>query len=799
MNLFGSFNKTYVLQHPEKFQVDNHKNDNKEEDEEEEEEDIKYNANDEWIVTVNTPRVNNPKEFKHELTPPQLASLYVMNQMETYKKFPTDTLKFTSVLYILRNELGSGKTPIMIALITLFPIPYATKEHSVYVEMQKMPTNIRGIKGTRGIVTRQFQSVLRPAVIFVARNLLSQWQTEIKKFNPKLKVFVITDIRDLKEFYDIIKSNSTDINKYNVILVKNKDITGEWHYTENEEPDTTLDDLKIKKIYNVFGSICRDLCFTRVIVDDFDTIGVPGIATTINALATWVVSCTRIPIGRKIWRNRDYIDIESLVHNSNVMYYDIIDNDLLYNTFSVIVDPTFSKAYNLIGKLQMYYYLFKNAKAQVAELINLMAGDKVSAIMEALNGDAHEEAARLAGIESTDVNQILKSLLTNNYDRVKEASRILALFDNYFSKIDFDDLLPMDRNPDPEDRYYTRKDLRTGREIHYKYPGLKQILEEEEKKWREEYDVCSKSLNRFRDNVKENKCMVCCLPLDDPEESCCILPCCYNMIHSECAAMGCYFSKQYIGDKYTIVGRCPFDKTHIVHYTQLTHIGKGFDIGKLTEPKFEEVKVASVDIKTPMDEDEEVDRDKYSALVDIIRGKVPAERKEIDLHIPALMTGIKSLGDPKYKSSYILQKINTKKYSSKLKSTIMSLLEPDEIPRVLVFANFEDTLDKTQDRLRKEHIPFERLGGHQTQLNQVIDNFQTGKNNVLLINGTQHCAGLNLQMATDLVFMHQVRDEGLQSQIAGRFQRIGRTCDSGMHWLLYNNELEYLRETYRRR
>jgi hypothetical protein len=813
MDLYGRSKQDYVKKNSELFPIDNSL-ELKTSDEIEMETEkmildhdaIAYNPHDEWVITSRTPRLKNPKNFKYQLTAPQLASLYVMYTLEKFKIFPTNKSKFYSVLYILRNKLGSGKTPITIALITMFPIPYTTKNHPVYVEMQKMPSAANNkLSGTRGLITRQFTTIMRPAIIFVGYNLLTQWENEIKKFNPKLKVFVIDGIGALKRFYGMVKDDkSSDLNKYNIILVKNKDITGEFSFTENEILDSTVDGKKIRKIYNVVGTICRNLCFTRLIVDDFDTIGVPGVATAINALATWVVSCTRIYNDRKIWHNREYVDIEGLVHNSNIMYYDILNNDLLYNTFSVRVEDEFSKAYNLIGTLKMYVYLYKNGSGgKVVELINLMAGDKVSAIMEALNGDAHEEAARLAGIESNDINHILKSLLNDNFERVKEASRILELFKDYYDDIleNINDLESMEDNPDPEDKYFTRKDLRQGREVQYKYPGLKQILEEEKAKWQEEYDICSKSLEKFKSSVEDNKCMVCCLPLDDPDETTCILPCCHEMLHSQCATMGCQFSKQYIDGKYTIIGRCPFNKEHQVEFTKLTHIGKDINLNKLQS---DNVFLESDEKKYPDEqdfnnsEDEKKDRDKYDGMIDIIRGVVPKEREDIDLQIPALMTGGSSLGEPRYEKNGLGKYMKYKKYSSNVKSQIMLWLGKNDIPRVLIFANYDESLNKIQKSLTKEHIKFDRLGGHQAQLNKSISDFQTGENCVLLINGTQHCAGLNLQMGTDLIFMHQVKESGLQSQIAGRIQRVGRECNSKMHWLGYENELRFLKAEYQR-
>ena len=63
---------------------------------------------------------------------------------------------------------------------------------------------------------------------------------------------------------------------------------------------------------------------------------------------------------------------------------------------------------------------------------------------------------------------------------------------------------------------------------------------------------------------------------------------------------------------------------------------------------------------------------------------------------------------------------------------------------------------------------------------------------VLLVNSSQGCAGLNMQCATDLVFFHKILDTNIEEQVCGRAQRIGRVCNLGLHYLLYNNEQAYV-------
>ena len=54
----------------------------------------------------------------------------------------------------------------------------------------------------------------------------------------------------------------------------------------------------------------------------------------------------------------------------------------------------------------MFFYAFKNGNKQVIDLLNLLPADKINNIMEALNGDAYEEAAKLLPSESLTILDI---------------------------------------------------------------------------------------------------------------------------------------------------------------------------------------------------------------------------------------------------------------------------------------------------------------------------------------------------------------------------------------------------------
>jgi hypothetical protein len=161
---------------------------------------------------------------------------------------------------------------------------------------------------------------------------------------------------------------------------------------------------------------------------------------------------------------------------------------------------------------------------------------------------------------------------------------------------------------------------------------------------------------------------------------------------------------------------------------------------------------------------EEVPRNpKLETLVRIVRGDRP-ERKAVGNPLPGLLEGRTSLGAPSDR-------------------------------KFLVFANHEEMLGQICARLEGEGIAFRVLRGTTAQMNEIIDRYRLPSSDkrslrILLVNGVQYCAGMNLQCTTDLIFAHWVCARNVACQIGGRAARHGRTSDLSIHYLLYKNEEE---------
>ena len=78
-------------------------------------------------------------------------------------------------------------------------------------------------------------------------------------------------------------------------------------------------------------------------------------------------------------------------------------------------------------------------------------------------------------------------------------------------------------------------------------------------------------------------------------------------------------------------------------------------------------------------------------------------------------------------------------------------------------------------------------------INKIARLFNSHKGTcALVINSTNYCSGLNLQTATDLVFMHKIIDLSTEIQVIGRGQRLGRETTLKVWYLLYENEERFM-------
>lgn len=748
-------------------------------------------------LTEKDPRYSSVRGFRCALTSPQQATLYAMLKMEQDKKMA----KGTTAAAFLTNPVGSGKTASLLALITEQPVPPPP-----YL----IPTAIAD-HGYRVGCFITYEIKYKATVIFVNRDLILQWQQEINKFNPNLSCFVIRDLASLEEFQSRLYS---DISKFDIILVKNGDVSRPLKVGNTETGEIPCDKyLSQRSIICNFGRITRDICFARVIFDDFDTAKLPRIIPQIGALFTWFVSATKKE--KRITKTASVYDdtksIEWHCENPNIVYSHILGDREWMDNVSIFVDEEWQNSCTTVGAPVFFIHRYINQNKKIVNAIGLIAGDKISEVMQALNSDFPAGAAKAAGIEAETHSEFLAKLLKKRSEEFKVAQVALANVAAY--RLQAPSLLPADENPDAKDTFNQHHVL-AGRKIIFKYPNFTTVLRDVEEKYSPIVKSVGDMLKTFTANITDNKCKICIRELlaktkvDEDEDrkymmelgiavdeikstdmevmdKICAIPCCpQSLYHYSCALKGCKFVK----DGRMIVGRCPTAK-HPIDFGALTVI----EPSKLASGTIPENIAAIFEEKTPREntaassaktsKPKEL-RTKLDGIIDIIYGIQSEEQKTADMSFKKIMIGTRPLGDPYY--------INCMKALVNTGLTVPNayrIMKALKLaPRVLIFASYDDTLLRMCEEFARLDLKYSRLIGTISELNRTITNFANGDIDVLVVNSITNCSGLNLQFATDLVFAHKIIDISIETQVLGRIQREGRTSNARIHYMLYDTE-----------
>jgi SNF2 family DNA or RNA helicase len=637
---------------------------------------------------------------------------------------------------VLSEPVGSGKTVDVLALVLSQKYPKALQDIGIlnlHDDLgSKRPTLV-------SVVRKKFKNILQPTIVFAGVSVVDQWVNAVKTFT-NLRYFAVYQVRDLQLLIDMMISKK--INNYDIVIVKNGTVTRPVKF-----PASITMEWKNRRqtpyIYNIISNV-RNYCWARVVIDDFDTIKLPHNAGLINALFTWYISSTQKTISTRPNKNVQFRRTSDMLMHSNFSCGNIMANDILFKALNIRNNPKFIERTNNLPAPRFYAYVFENPNDRYMGLMGVMGDNQATQIMEMLNGDAFETAAEAAGVKSTSVADIFQKILGAQFASYEFSVKVVAFVD---ANEDADMRAPYSSNPDQEDTY-TKKNLLEFREPRYNYPGLRGLLTNT----REEYvgikEKSGMAIQRVKDNISEGSCPICYSEFNEGDTV--ILKCCGVVVCS-----GCCFDAIFPGKR--MAGQCSNCRQKL-SMLDIIYMNSEFNLESITKDRMDDFskpnEAGSKAYKKP--------RAKIDAILDIIRGIAPEEQKEVDVRVHNLMKGLGALPD-------------------------------GAAQKVLIFASFDETLKQIEKDLTENEIKFMRLGGSHSEITKTADEFNSAQGSqVMIINSTKHCSGLNLQTATDLIFAHKIIDKDIQSQVAGRIQRMGRTTQARIHFMLYKNEFEWM-------
>jgi hypothetical protein len=699
--------------------------------------------------------VNQIKGLNTSLYPHQKTIVKAAIELEKNRTFSVrhkinqtyENCELKTTAGVISEAVGSGKTIMILSIILIQKIP------KVFPDI--MPLEIyRNKRETHKkyaynpvyctIVRKKFKNILTPTIIFAGVSVINQWVDAIKTFTA-LKVFAIFDVRDLQKLINMMITKS--VNSYDIIVVKNGKITRPIIFPKHITIEDKNNEKTTTYIYNNLANM-RNYCWARVVVDDFDTIHLPHNAGIVNGLFTWYISSTKKNMCNKNTNNTQFKTTADMLMYSNYSCSKIMQNPLLFDKFNIRNDSDFVKATNRISSPKFYAYVFNNPNNQYMGLMGLMGDDESTLVMEMLNGDAIETAAEQLGIKTNSVADIFQLMLGKQYDKYTKSNNVLEFIKDVEPMQGMRS--PFSENPDQTDTY-KKSDIFICRAIDWNYPNLKGLLDSTKEEYTEVLHKSSVAIERVKSNIKEGECPICTGDLADEDEETIIIKCCGIIVCGMCC-FGTIFKKKKAN------GQCSNCRAQL-KLSDLIYLNSSFDLdrivdGDMTEEKTEDI-VTDAKVK-------EVPRTKMNAIIDIIQGRKPKESQRVDVNIPNLMKGTHKLPEP-------------------------------TVSKVLIFANYDETIINIKTELTDNNIAFWKLGGTHREIAGTVAKFTNSTVScVLIINSMKHCSGLNLQTATDLIFAHKMIDRSVETQVSGRAQRLGRTSNLKIHFMFYQNEFDWM-------
>jgi hypothetical protein len=691
-------------------------------------------------------KIDNIPGLKTSLFPHQKTIIKAMMDLEQKRNFEinennNNSYEMFTTAGVLSEAVGSGKTIDILSLILIQKLPKVYPDIAE-LNMFEYTSSAKSKTHYTGTIKKKFKNILKTTIVFAGVSVVNQWVNAIRTFTT-LKYFTVFDVRDLQKLINAMADKS--INNYDVIIVKNGKVTRPIVFPSYIQVESKNYQKTTLYIYNIIANM-RNFCWGRVVVDDFDTIKLPHNAGIVNGLFTWYVSSTKKVMRVKEISNQQFKTTSDMLMYSNYSCNNIMANNMLFYHLNIRNDPEFVKETNNINSPKFYACTFVNPDNQYMGFLGLMEDSEASEIMEMLNGDAIETAAERIGIKTTKVADIFQIMLGKQFDKYKKSVDVLGFITEAEPMQGKRE--PMSNNNDPDDTY-KKSDLFIRRPIQYNYPNLKGLLDSTKEEYIDVRQKSSIAIERVKNNIKEGSCPICTSDLNDDEEETLILKCCGVILCGMCC-FGTIFPKKSPN------GQCSNCRAQL-KINDLIYLTKEFDLTKIVEEKIddEEEKGESADEKI-------VPREKMAAILDIIRGIKPIERRRVDVNIANLMKGNCVLQDGLHH-------------------------------KVLIFANYDETIKKIKTTLIEEKINFWQLGGSHKEINETVDKFtKCNKTCVMIINSMKHCSGLNLQTATDLIFAHKIINPAIETQVIGRGQRLGRTTTLNVYFMFYQNEYDFM-------
>lgn len=744
------------------------------------------------VLTEDSPRAVSPKGFQGRLWAPQATLLQAMLDVESrpfVRMYSSPNLLYREpcnpLLQIstarIAAEFSFGKTVLCIALVCASPRPQAyprginlctmdsqsdsgpnhlAVEYSRAGNSNKYHYKVDG-RGSLPQLTVRHRRLIPATLVVAAPSVISQWENCIRTFAPHLNFFTIENVKTLRSFHDMFQTR--DMASIDLVLMKAGKVTSSF-----QVKGETVVKKGQRALTLALAKATEGHVWSRMIVDDFDTIRLASDDIFLPSLFTWVISATQRTTVVRPYFTAANTPEEFIRQNSSVPILSAASDRMFNAILKLHCSDDYVRNHINSTTVRFRRIVVEGGNA-VGILLNLGVADD---IVEMAAVGAVETAAERLGIKANNVGDIVARVLADQTSKYQKSIRVLDRVRRCRSAA-IASRHPADDKDDVKDIRNTLKKgsnaeadelIATIGRISLPLTNALNSLEDWATRERETYGG---RLQRMRDNVRQECCQACMVPIEDESY---IVNCCQIVICGFCTIIDGGRAKRYID-------RCPNCAAAVQAQKDLIYVGTDLELEDALSDKALLGDGDAGDDEAPesSSEDEEADEveaDKYAPWNGDARLRALLQLLDND---PVTATTDEST-DP-----FV---------TGLLEGRVEKPMPPGHAHKYLIFTMHAESTRAIAAGLGRMGIPFLHLSGTRQKKDEAVRTFKAAEGaNIMIATSSRDCAGLHLPEVTRLVLYHRHVDNNIAEQAVGRAQRVGREYSLEVIELM--NEGEY--------
>lgn len=698
----------------------------------------------------------------------------------------------------LTEPFGSGKTFIILALITRVPIPppapvflYTRMHHGPFAMLEPDRAN----------------QIVRPTAIVVARSVYAQWARNIETYTS-LRAYEARDKISTRRLIGMLLSGA--INDYDVVLIKRGK-------TAAVAAATRARDDAPRELCEMITRGSAPLIWARVVYDDVDLIANSGCMRAISSI--FVTGATDFE-----WTQREHRRAKLTAREcAERARASEIAQDLprVSHIFSNARSDAHRKIWAQMGHsphaiardhgvYAMQWLRCEIANGEIHRASRLIANADADSeeLLRMINSDSMTSAARLLGISVATPSAMFASVLgaqREEYATLRARADIFARLDaiGERGRVELRAIIAGSREGAPQGSAIIAEPrsaeeaaaplvprvaaaagidcaiiaiagraVRDGAGVDPLFDANAVIMAGDDENARARAAVrdaiarLDRSFERIRENMAEQTCQICYFALNEGDDiHVAIMRCCGFIMCSQCCARASRFARQ--GSD--IIGHCAQCRSAINIARDVIFVENGSSADDLMRlARDEGCSERAVAHPPPA-------RDSIDEVAVAVAARITTKTE----YIVALVSG-KTIG-----ACVRVREMAAPTVPGVMNGTQMVGGAPSIADRrFIICADFDEMIEDLAVALGEAAIPFAALNGTAREFASTIASFAGGDARVLIVNTRALFAGVDLQMATDMIIVDAERTANL-GQIVGRAQRLGRTCSLVVHYLEY--------------